>query len=200
MAIGIGFPGVLSAAQAGADWALEAVYRDLAPSVIGYLRGQGAREPEDVASEVFVGMVRGIRSFEGDERAFRAWVFSIAHNRLVDDRRRLSRRREQVTDPAEFTGRIAENLVADTEQEIEGRIGGPAARAVLRLSPDQRAVVLLRVVADLSVADVSSVLGKSEGAVKTLQRRALKRLARELEGEGVSLWTSSTITKMRWTD
>jgi RNA polymerase sigma factor (sigma-70 family) len=186
MAIGIGFPGVLSAAQAGADWALEAVYRDLAPSVIGYLRGQGAREPEDVASEVFVGMVRGIRSFEGDERAFRAWVFSIAHNRLVDDRRRLSRRREQVTDPAEFTGRIAENLVADTEQEIEGRIGGPAARAVLRLSPDQRAVVLLRVVADLSVADVSSVLGKSEGAVKTLQRRALKRLARELEGEGVS--------------
>jgi RNA polymerase sigma factor (sigma-70 family) len=186
MAIGVGFPDVLRGARAGADWAFEALYRELAPSVLGYLRGQGAAEPEDLASEVFVGMVRNIGSFQGDEQAFRAWVFSIAHHRLIDHRRRLSRRPERLTDPAEFTRPMAEGLVGDAEREIEGRIAGPAARAVLSLSPDQRAVVLLRVVADLSVADVSSVLGKSEGAVKALQRRALRRLARELEGEGVS--------------
>jgi RNA polymerase sigma factor (sigma-70 family) len=186
MTIGPGFPGVLEAARSGADWALEVLYRDLAPSVLGYLRGQGAAEPEDVASEVFVGVVRNISSFEGDERAFRAWTFSIAHNRLIDQRRHGSRHPERLTDPARLTERLSESLVRDAEQEIQGRLPGPAARAVLGLSPDQRAVVLLRVVADLSVADVASILGKSEGAVKTLQRRALRALARALEGEGVS--------------
>jgi RNA polymerase sigma factor (sigma-70 family) len=186
MTIGVRFPDVLRGARAGADWALETLYQDLAPSVIGYLRGQGVREPDDLASEVFVGVVHNIGSFEGDERAFRAWVFSIAHNRLVDQRRRLSRRPEQLMDPADFTGPMAETLARDAEQEIEGRIAGPAASAVLTLPPDQRAVVLLRVVADFSVADAASILGKSEGAVKALQRRALRRLARELEGKGVS--------------
>lgn len=185
MTIGVGFPDVLRGARAGADWAFEALYRDLAPGVLGYLRGQGVGDPEDLASEVFVGVVRNIASFEGDERAFRAWVFSIAHNRVVDQHRRRSKRPERLTDPAEFTGPMAESLVADAE-EPEARIAGPAARAVLTLPPDQRGVVLLRVVADLSVADVASILGKSEGAVKALQRRALRRLARELEGEGVS--------------
>jgi RNA polymerase sigma factor (sigma-70 family) len=186
MTIGAGFPDVLRGARTGAEWALEAIYRDLAPIVIGYLRGQGVADPDDVASEVFVGMVRNIATFEGDERAFRAWVFSIAHNRLIDQRRRRSRRPEQLTDPAELTGSLAEGLVADADRELEARVPGPAGRAVLTLPPDQRAVVLLRVVADLSVTEVSSILGKSEGAVKALQRRALRRLARELEGEGVS--------------
>jgi len=186
MAIGSGFPDVLRAARAHAEWALEELYRDLAPSVIGYLRGQGVPDPEDLASEVFVGVVRNIASFEGDEQAFRAWVFSIAHRRLVDERRRRSRRPERLTDPAEFSGPMAEGLVGDSELELEQRLAGPAAEAVLGLSPAQRAVVLLRVIADLSVADVASILGKSEGAVKTLQRRALRRLARKLEGKGVS--------------
>lgn len=186
MTIGIGFRAILRGARSGADWALEALYRDLAPSVLGYIKGHGVPEPEDLASEVFVGMVRRIASFEGDERAFRAWVFTIAHNRLVDQRRRLARRREQATDPAELEGPIMDSLDQDAEDELQARIPGPAALAVLRLSPDQRAVVLLRVVADLSVTEVSAVLGKQEGAVKALQRRALRTLARELERQGVS--------------
>jgi RNA polymerase sigma-70 factor (ECF subfamily) len=165
---------------------MEVLYRDLAPSVLGYLKGQAVAEAEDVASEVFVGIVRNVGSFEGDERAFRAWAFSIAHKRVIDQRRRLARRREHVTDPADLTRRLSETVVGDPDQEFEGWLAGPAARAVLSLSPDQRAVILLRVVADLSVADVASVLGKSEGAVKALQRRALRRLGRELEREGVS--------------
>jgi RNA polymerase sigma factor (sigma-70 family) len=186
MTIGVRFPDVLRGARAGAEWALEAIYRDLAPTVLGYLRGQGVPDPEDLASEVFVGVVRNIASFEGDERAFRAWIFSIAHNRLIDQRRRRARRPEQLIDPADLTGSMSEGLVADAEREVEARITGPAARAVLTLPTDQRAVMLLRVVADLSVAEVSSILDKSEGAVKALQRRALRRLARDLEGEAVS--------------
>lgn len=185
MTVGPPFPGVLEAARAGADWAFEVLYRDLAPSVIGYLRGQEAPEPEDAASEVFVGMVRNINSFEGDERAFRTWVFSIAHNRLIDQRRRRARRPVVVTDPSELTER-APSGAPPPGQEIQARLPGPAARALLDLSPDQRAVVLLRVVADLSVAEVAEILGKSLGGVKALQRRALGALAKSLQGEGVS--------------
>src|SRR5687768_6236921 len=85
--------------MAGDEDALAGIYRLLAPAVIGYLRGQGAREPEDVASEVFVSVVRGLPFFEGDEDGFRAWVFTIAHRRLTDERRLLARRREESTDP-----------------------------------------------------------------------------------------------------
>src|SRR5215207_6255920 len=186
MTIGPGFPGVLEAARARADWAFEVLYRDLAPSVIGYLRGQGAPEPEDAASEVFVGMVRNIGSFEGDERAFRTWVFSIAHRRLIDQRRRRARRPERITDPSKLTDRALKTEALRPGQEIQARLPGPPARALLELSPDQRAVILLRVVADISVAEVAQILGKSQGAVKTLQRRALRALAKTLKGEGVS--------------
>src|SRR5215210_1648668 len=186
MTVGPGFTGVLEAARAGADWAFEVLYRDLARSVIGYLQGQGAPEPEDAASEVFVGMVRNISSFEGDERAFRTWVFSIAHRRLIDQRRSRARHPEELTDPSELTERVLKAEAAPPGQEIQARLPGPAARALLDLSADQRSVILLRVVADLGVAEVAEILGKSQGGVKTLQRRALRALAKSLEGEGVS--------------
>lgn len=182
MAIGPTFPEVLKAAQAGADWALELLYRELAAGVLGYLRGKGAPEPEDAASEVFVGIVRGISSFSGDERAFRAWAFSIAHRRLIDQRRWRSRHPETTADPDELVERLSEPAV-DRRDPV---LPGPVARAVLDLTPDQSSVLLLRVVADLSVAEVASVLSKSEGAVKTLQRRALRALAKALKGQGVS--------------
>jgi RNA polymerase sigma factor (sigma-70 family) len=186
MALDGAFEEVLQAAKAGAPWALEAFYRDLAPAVLGYLRGQAAAEPEDLASEVFVGVVRNLNNFHGDERSFRAWVFSIAHRRLVDERRRLSRRREEPTDPSEIAGPLSGSLVGDVENEALGRLGTGVTGVLAGLSPDQRAVVLLRIVADLSVAEVASIVGKTEGAVKTLQRRALRSLVRQLERKGVS--------------
>jgi RNA polymerase sigma-70 factor (ECF subfamily) len=186
MTLGASFGELLQGARSGTPSAFEAIYRDLAPAVLGYLRGQGAAEPEDLTSEVFVGIVRSLERFAGDERAFRAWVFSIAHRRLVDERRRLARRREESTDPAEMGDLVAGGLVADVEAEAMGALGTGVGSALKALSPDQRAVILLRILADLSVADVASILGKTQGAVKTLQRRALRALVRELEGEGVS--------------
>jgi len=83
---------VLPAARAGAEWAWERIYRELAPTVTGYLRAHGAGEPEDLTGEVFLQVVRGLERFEGGERAFLAWVFTIAHRRVVDDLRRRARR------------------------------------------------------------------------------------------------------------
>lgn len=180
------FVSILEAARQGTPWAFEAIYRDLAPAVLGYLRGQGATEPEDLASEVFVGIVRGLDRFHGDERAFRTWVFTIAHRRLVDERRRLFRSLEEPTDPSEMTSLTSGVLIEEVEEEVIGALEGGVGTALKALSSDQRAVILLRILADLSVAEVASILGKSQGAVKTLQRRGLRSLARQLEGEGVS--------------
>lgn len=181
------FEEVLRAARDGHERALESIYRDLAPAVLGYLRAQRAAEPEDLTSEVFVGVVRGLPSFSGDERGFRSWVFSIAHRRLIDERRRRVRSREEPADPVELASGVAGAPRGDVEAEGLARLGARWAAELLdTLTEEQRTVVLLRVVADLSVRDVAEITGRSPGAVKTMQRRALLRLARRLEREGVS--------------
>jgi RNA polymerase sigma factor (sigma-70 family) len=180
-------PARLAAAAAGEAWALEAIYQELAPAVLGYLRAQGAAEPEDLGSDVFVAVVRGLRRFRGDERDFRAWVFSITHRRLLDERRRLARKRDQPTDPTELTQRLAHVIAGDVEEEALGHLDQDRAiRAVAALTPGQRDVVLLRVLADLSVEETALILGKRKGAVKTLQRRALRTLAEKFQWEAVS--------------
>ena len=184
--IGEGFDAVLASAKAGDGRALEVIYRDLAPAVLGYLRAQGAREPDDLASEVFVGVVRDLPRFQGDERAFRSWVFTITHRRLVDERRRLGRRPEVPVDPGDLRA-LARGPSGDVELEALDRLGTRwVAEALRRLTPDQRTVLLLRIVADLPLEDVSRIMRKRTGAVKTLQRRALIRLAKAVSREGVS--------------
>jgi RNA polymerase sigma-70 factor, ECF subfamily len=185
--IGQGFDEVIVAARGGREWALEALYRDLAPSVLAYLRTQGAADPEDLTSEVFVGLIRNLRRFEGDERHFRAWVFSIAHRRLLDQYRWRSRREEQLMDPRDLARLLALRSRGDVEEEAFERVGSRwAVEALFTLSSDQRAVLLLRVIADLPIAQVAQVLGKSVGAVKSLQSRALLALARKIEEDAVS--------------
>jgi RNA polymerase sigma factor (sigma-70 family) len=185
--IGGRFPEILEAARAGDPAALEALYRDTAPSVLGYLRAQGAVEPEDLASDAFVGVVRGLRRFRGDEKGFRSWVFSIVHRRLLDERRALARRREDPMDPAGLAAAIGDRARGDAEAEAMAEVGVRWAQEVVsRLSPDQRTTVLLRVLADLPTEEVARILGKSVGAVKSLQRRALLSLARQIDPKGVS--------------
>jgi RNA polymerase sigma-70 factor (ECF subfamily) len=183
MALGESFDAVLAAAKRGDESALAALYEDLAPSVLGYLRGQGAAEPEDLASEVFVGLVRGLARFRGEEPDLRSWVFTIAHRRLTDERRRRARRVIDLVEPR----RLPEIVAGDAEAEAVERLGdGPGMRALRGLTEDQRTVVLLRVVADLSVAEVARITDKAEGAVKALQRRAVAAMIRTFSPEGVS--------------
>ena len=165
MPIGTTFPEVLAAAQAGAGWALEVLYRDLAPAVTGYLSLQGAPEPDDLASETFIGVFTGLGAFRGDEAGLRAWVFTIARRRLVDDWQR-GRRPFPVEDRADAL-----------REHSGGGVGGDEALAVCaRLPDDQRDVLLLRILADLNIEQVAAVMGKTAPAVKALQRHALAAL------------------------
>jgi RNA polymerase sigma-70 factor (ECF subfamily) len=183
------FDAVLMAAQDGAPWALERVFTALAPVVTGYLRLQGSAEPEDLTSEVFLAVLRNLRGFQGDEAGFRSWVFTIAHRRLLDERRRRARRppHEQLVDAAET---FALELTApdDVEGSVDRSLGAQRVRSLCeRLVPGQRDVLLLRLLGDLSIEQVAATLGKSPGAVKALQRRGLLAIARLVEREGVTL-------------
>jgi RNA polymerase sigma-70 factor (ECF subfamily) len=178
MRTGAAFDDVLAAAQAGAAWAFEVLYRDLSPVVTGYLRLHGAAEPDDLASETFLGVFTGLAGFTGDEGALRAWVFTIAHRRLVDDWRRRSRR-PQVTDDSEV---LTEWSGGDVEEDALVRVGAEnVERLCGGLPADQRAVLLLRILADLTVEQVAQVLGRSVASVKALQRRGLRTLRDRLE-------------------
>lgn len=178
MRTGLPFDDVLAAAQAGAGWAFEVLYRDLAPSVTGYLRLHGAAEPDDLASETFLGVFTGLAGFHGDEDGLRAWVFTIAHRRLVDDWRRRGRRPQQADEPGDLTA----HLGGDVEDDAFERIGADTVqRLCAGLPGDQRAVILLRVLADLTVEQVARVLGRSVPSVKALQRRGLRALRAEIE-------------------
>jgi RNA polymerase sigma factor (sigma-70 family) len=178
MATGLPFDDVLTAAQAGAAWAFEVLYRDLAPSVTGYLRLHRAVEPDDLASETFIGVFTGLSGFSGDEAALRAWVFTIAHRRLVDDWRRRSRRPQVADDP----GDLAEFCGGDVEDDALVGIGTDTVhRLCAELPDDQRSVLLLRILADLTIEQVAQAMGRSVGATKALQRRGLRTLRARLE-------------------
>ncbi|HLM05757.1 MAG TPA: sigma-70 family RNA polymerase sigma factor [Blastococcus sp.] len=178
MRTGLAFDEVLAAAQAGAAWAFEVLYRDLAPSVTGYLRLHGAAEPDDLASETFLGVFTGLAGFRGDEDALRSWVFTIAHRRLVDDWRRRSRRPQVADDDSD----LASHLGGDVEDDVFVRVGTESVHQLCATLPDdQRTVVLLRILADLTVEQVADVMGRSVASVKALQRRGLRALRDRLE-------------------
>jgi RNA polymerase sigma-70 factor (ECF subfamily) len=181
--LGAQFPEILAAARAGADWAWTSVYRDISPAVLGYLRARGAREPEDLTGEVFLQLVRDLPRFAGDEHDFRAWVFVIAHHRLVDEGRRRARR------PVDLAAEVPETREPDdVETEVlHGAAEDRVRRIIEQLAPDQRDVLLLRVLGELTVEEVATAIGKSAGAVKALQRRGLAGVKLALSREGVTL-------------
>lgn len=183
--LGEDFDRVLIAARGGAEWAWSLIYGDLSTSVVGYLRGGGASDPEDVAGEVFLQVVRDLYSFDGRESDFRTWVFTIAHHRLLDDVRYRSRRPVDTASDEELAH--AAPAVDPQEEALAAVTVSKIKRLIERLPLDQQNVLLLRLFGQLTVTEVAQVLGKKAGAVKALQRRGLAALDRIISKEGVPL-------------
>jgi RNA polymerase sigma-70 factor, ECF subfamily len=169
---------LVSAAKNGCAWSFERLYRQLAGQVVSYLRWNRASDPDGLTNDVFAQVHRNLSSFEGDEQGFRSWLFTIAHHRMIDDRRRTRRQPGMLG-----AARLEEDMCCgDVEDDAFADMASEEVRRLLAiLSPDQRDVVLLRIVADLSVEDVARMLDKREGAIKALQHRALAALRRHLE-------------------
>lgn len=171
--LGEQFESVLLSAQHGEQWALGRLYEHLQPSVLGYLRAQD-REGEDIAADTWIDVARGLSRFSGDESAFRRFVFSIARRRLIDVRRMRTRRK---TDPV-ANDRLDTPAPDGPAERVEN---DEAARHIMALLPEAQAhVVLLRVVGGFTVDEVAAILGKRAGAVRALQHRALRQLAKKV--------------------
>ena len=150
---------------------VEAVFRELAGPVHAYLRAAGAVDSEDLLGEVFCDVMRRLDRFRGDKLALRRWVFTIAHHRLVDERRRLAQRRRFLhANPLP----VAEAPGEPFDPRLVDALGA--------LTADQREVVVLRFVADLPLETVAELTRRPVGAVKSLQHRALRQLAEMLRG------------------
>lgn len=185
MPLGESFPSILVAAQEGADWAWDTLYRELAGPLLGYLRSRGAREAEDLVGEVFLQLARNIGTFEGTEANFRSWAFMVAHHRLIDERRAAGRRPVQPMEDSSLE-RLGDTGNAEDEAMVE--LSTQRVRELIdRLTPEQREVLLLRMLGGLTHEQVAEAIGKSVGAVKQLQRRGLAALRRAIEREGVPL-------------
>jgi RNA polymerase sigma-70 factor, ECF subfamily len=173
MALGTRFDSTLAAAQAGADWALAALYSEFQPRLLRYLLAQAPSEAEDLATDVWIDAARGLRRFEGDESALGRWLFTIAHRRLVDFRRRSARRREvplSVDAPAHAFG--SEWMPDPTSQT--------AIASLAALPPAYAEIVLLRIVGGFRAVEVAQITGRKPSTVRVMQKRALERLAEHL--------------------
>jgi RNA polymerase sigma-70 factor (ECF subfamily) len=171
---------VLPAAQAGEAWALRRVYDELSPRVLGYLRARGAAEPEDLTSEVFLTVLPRLATVTGGAAGLRTFTFSVAHARLVDDLRARARK----APAGEYLPEDDPRTAASAEEEGIAGLQTRRVRELLEsLVPDQRDVLVLRILGDLTVEQVARAVGKSEGAVKQLQRRGLLTLRKRLEAE-----------------
>ncbi|WP_353814993.1 RNA polymerase sigma factor [Agromyces sp. SYSU T00266] len=171
------FDAILAAAQAGARWANSELWNEYAPAVAAFLRARGSREPDDLTNEVFLAVFDRLGSFRGGEAEFRAFVFTIAYRRLTDELRRRGRRGEH----EEWQQELDDRRAPSAEEEALGRLGDRSARVLIdSLAPDQRDVMVLRILGDLTVEQVAVVLRKRPGAVKALQRRALESIRRKI--------------------
>jgi RNA polymerase sigma-70 factor (ECF subfamily) len=173
-------------ARAGDARALGQLYDAYRDRVARFATGRlgDAEKAEDVTSETFEAVLRNLGSYRAGTD-FEAWLFTIAHRRVADVFRRRSRRREVALDEAvqmtDRGGRAAlpvplpavggpEEAVLAAERRAE------VAGAFRRLRADQQEVLALRVLGGLSATQVGEVLGKSEGAVRVAQHRALRSL------------------------
>lgn len=169
------FDRVLAGAQRGEPGAFEELVNLLEQPLVGFLRARGTSDPESLANEVLVRVFGAIGGFAGNLVQFRAWVFTIARNLVIDDHRRRAKRPvTRLMDPGSLPEAAAASDV-DRIDETER-----AERLLDLLTDEQREVVVLRVIAGLSVEETAQVVGRRPGAVRALQHRALTQLRQEL--------------------
>ncbi|WP_184575360.1 ECF subfamily RNA polymerase sigma factor, BldN family [Streptomyces zagrosensis] len=166
-------------AQSGEAEAFGRLYDQYSDTVYRYIyyRVGGRATAEDLTSETFLRALRRIGTFTWQGRDFGAWLVTIARN-LVADHFKSSRFRLEVT-----TGEMLDaNEVARSPEDsvLESLSNAALLQAVRRLNPQQQECVTLRFLQGLSVAETARVMGKNEGAIKTLQYRAVRTLARLL--------------------
>ena len=142
--------------------------------IVGYARRMGVADPDDVTGAVLESVARSVGTFSGSHSQFRSWVFSVAHSRIVDSLRSRARRPEvEFTEVHELTAAAADHRLGDGDPELE--------TAMAQLTDEQRSLLHLRFVLELSIKEIARVVDKSEVATRVALHRCTKRLRELLE-------------------
>ena len=175
---------LVAAAAAGDPDARGSIYASLAPQVLGYLRARGVDDPEAVTNDVFLQLLPQLSRVSGGAEGVRRLTFTIARARMVDAARARSRSAPTVPYLPDSDSRT----VGSAEDAAHSALSLARVQAVLAVLPDdQRDVLTLRVVADLSIEQVAAIMGRSVGAVKQLQRRGMVAIRQALAERRVTL-------------
>lgn len=183
--VGEEFAAQLAAAQGGSEDAFAVLWRDANPALVRYLRVVASEHAEDIAAETWVQVVRGLPRFSGDESAWRAWLFTTARRRLLDQ---VRLRKRHPAEPLDEISVAEEPRAAAAEEIAMDNLATEWAMELLSRLPEQQAeVIMLRVLAGLDTEVVADMLGRSPGAVRVAAHRGLRKLATLLSGAGVTL-------------
>jgi RNA polymerase sigma-70 factor (ECF subfamily) len=137
-----------------------------------------AQTAQDLASDVFRRFLQALRNGGGPTRQLQAWLYRVAHNLIVDELRRRKHRDHQSLDDAPGD-------VCDGASNLDNLVGNAIAMervrcALLALTDEQRQVIVLKFLQGMSNAETAEITGKTIGAVKSLQHRALDTLRAQL--------------------
>jgi RNA polymerase sigma-70 factor (ECF subfamily) len=156
----------------------EATYRRVFSYLLARLGVQATAE--DLLQEVYLSAHRGLDRFRGrTESEFMAWLFKIAHGKVMDHLRSQYRHPEVKRSDVQRTGTV------NPLDTVDERLGlGEIAAALSTLTEEQRNVVLNRFVLGFDLEETSRLMGKNVGSIKALQHRALARLAKTLRAAG----------------
>lgn len=163
--------------------AIAAVYLEVAPGFRGFLRRRVSHGEvaDDLVEQTFIELIESGERFRGDGRALRAWLYRAARNNLADWGKRAERRSDHVLTP-QRAAEIRDDGPDLDERVIATQMDPVLTAALAQLTAEQREVLELRLVAQLSITQVAEITGRTVGSVKLLQHRAVRRL-RALLGE-----------------
>jgi len=165
---------IVDAARTGDEAALSELYSLYFPRVYRYIlaRTGNPYDAEDLAEEVFMKVLEAIDRFQWREAPFSAWLFRIAHNALISQRRKDGVRGR--------SGPLSDGLALDSQspdEMVENRLAlNEIMEAAQKLPEAQRQVITLRFAAGLSVAETARAMNKGEGNVKVIQHKAIAKL------------------------
>lgn len=173
-------PRIIARAKAGDAGAFGELYTKYAGLILRYLyaRLHEQEGAQDLTQEVFVRVIKGIGGFEyRGEKSFLGWLYTIAGNVLIGQ----ARRKRALSTPLDESLELVDPRGQEAVRSIFDRVA--LEQAIAQLTEDQQQVLMLKFFADMTNQEIASVIGRSEGAVKALQHRALHALQQILERE-----------------
>ncbi len=172
-------------AQRGDTQAFAELYRAYADNIYRYIyfRVYAAPVAEDLTADVFMKALEGLPGYQDRTTPFLGWLYRIAHARLIDHYRR-----SRYAGQHEDIDAVEIGATQDLDAPLMAEHQSEHMRAALRaLTDEQQQVIILRFVDGHSIEETAELLGKTEGAIKTMQHRALQALGRALQRQGFKL-------------